>query len=92
MTPHRDRTRFWQRASLRQILIDPAYTPVVSKLATNSPALHAGIQRGDEIHEADGIKLYHLLGLITHINREVMHHGAEICLLRDLHRAGLAMP
>ncbi|TCC50018.1 DinB family protein [Kribbella capetownensis] len=28
-----------------------------------------------------------MLGLITHINREVMHHGAEICLLRDLYRA-----
>ena len=26
--------------------------------------------------------------LIAHINREVMHHGAEICLLRDLYRAG----
>jgi hypothetical protein len=25
--------------------------------------------------------------LIVHINREVMHHGAEICLLRDLYRA-----
>jgi hypothetical protein len=29
-----------------------------------------------------------MLALITHINREVMHHGAEICLLRDLYRAG----
>jgi hypothetical protein len=26
--------------------------------------------------------------LIVHINREVMHHGGEICLLRDLYRAG----
>ncbi|WP_020497449.1 DinB family protein [Sciscionella marina] len=25
--------------------------------------------------------------LILHLNREVMHHGAEICLLRDLYRA-----
>jgi hypothetical protein len=25
--------------------------------------------------------------LIAHINREVMHHGGEIGLLRDLHRA-----
>jgi hypothetical protein len=25
--------------------------------------------------------------LIAHINREVMHHGAELCLLRDLYRA-----
>ena len=70
VTPHRDKTRFWQRASLRQVLIDPAYTPVVNKLATNSPALHAGLQRGDEIHEADGVRLYHLLGLITHIQEK----------------------
>jgi hypothetical protein len=26
--------------------------------------------------------------LIVHVNREVMHHGGEICLLRDLYRAG----
>jgi len=25
--------------------------------------------------------------LVLHINREVMHHGAEIALLRDLYRA-----
>ena len=24
--------------------------------------------------------------LILHINREVMHHGAEVALLRDLYR------
>lgn len=31
-----------------------------------------------------------MAGLIVHINREVMHHGGEICLLRDLYRAGLS--
>ena len=25
-----------------------------------------------------------LAALVLHINREVLHHGAEICLLRDL--------
>jgi hypothetical protein len=25
--------------------------------------------------------------LILHISREVMHHGAEVALLRDLYRA-----
>jgi hypothetical protein len=29
-------------------------------------------------------------GLVLHINREVIHHGAEIALLRDLYRAGFA--
>jgi DinB family protein len=27
-----------------------------------------------------------MAALIMHINREAMHHGAEICLLRDLYR------
>lgn len=30
---------------------------------------------------------YPLAALVLHINREVVHHGAEICLLRDLYRA-----
>lgn len=32
-----------------------------------------------------------MAALIVHINREVMHHGGEICLLRDLYRASGAM-
>ncbi len=31
-----------------------------------------------------------MITLILHINREVMHHGAEIALLRDLYRAKFA--
>ena len=27
-----------------------------------------------------------MASLITHINREALHHGAEIALLRDLYR------
>jgi len=30
--------------------------------------------------------------LVLHINRELIHHGAEICLLRDLYRATLLQP
>jgi hypothetical protein len=28
-----------------------------------------------------------MAALIVHLNRETMHHGAEMCLLRDLYRA-----
>jgi hypothetical protein len=28
-----------------------------------------------------------MAALISHLNREIMHHGGEICLLRDLYRA-----
>jgi hypothetical protein len=30
---------------------------------------------------------YPMASLVLHINREVIHHGAEVALLRDLHRA-----
>ncbi len=33
-----------------------------------------------------------MAALVLHISREVMHHGAEICLLRDLYRATRAAP
>ncbi len=29
-----------------------------------------------------------MLALVLHLNREAIHHGAEIALLRDLYRAG----
>ncbi len=33
-----------------------------------------------------------LADLVLHLNRELIHHGAEICLLRDLYRAGVTRP
>jgi hypothetical protein len=33
---------------------------------------------------------YPMAALVLHINREVIHHGAEVALLRDLHRARTA--
>jgi hypothetical protein len=36
--------------------------------------------------EAEGpFAAYPLAALVLHINRELIHHGAEVCLLRDLH-------
>lgn len=32
-------------------------------------------------------KEHSMLELVLHINREAIHHGAEMCLLRDLYRA-----
>lgn len=33
-----------------------------------------------------------MAGLVLHISREVIHHGAELCLLRDLYRARTGEP
>ena len=36
--------------------------------------------------EAEGpFAAYPLAALVLHLNRELIHHGAEICLLRDLY-------
>src|SRR5207249_7279922 len=35
--PVKQKTKAWQRASLRQLLIDPAHTPIINLVATNSP-------------------------------------------------------
>ena len=32
-----------------------------------------------------------MAALILHINREAIHHGAEVSLLRDLYRASFAV-
>ena len=37
-----------------------------------------------------GFETDSMAALILHIHREVIHHGAEIALLRDLYRTGLA--
>lgn len=40
------------------------------------------------VGEAEGPWAEHpMLELVLHINREAIHHGAEMCLLRDLYRA-----
>jgi hypothetical protein len=53
-----------------------------------------GLERlGDPIGPAEGIwaeRTY--LTLVLHINREVIHHGAEIALLRDLYTATQGRP
>ena len=57
--PRREPTKMWQRKSLRQILIEPAQTPIVGAVVTNSPAAKVGLQRGDEITSVNGQKLFH---------------------------------
>ena len=68
-TPRREPTKFWQRKSLRQLLIDPAQTPIVGTVFSNSPAARVGLKRGDEIHTVNGQKLYHFLGFADYTEK-----------------------
>jgi len=58
-TPVKQETKAWQRASLRQVPISGAHTAIINQVVTNGPAHRAGLQRGDEILEANGRKLIH---------------------------------
>src|SRR5207237_1423827 len=49
VTPIKEKTRAWERKSLRQIMISPAYTPIVGEVISNSPANRAGLRVNDEI-------------------------------------------
>ena len=56
-------------------------------LAAGEDALWAPI--GDREWDIPSMRLGRAdpaIGLVLHVHREVMHHGAEVCLLRDLYR------
>ena len=61
-------THWYERKSLRQILIRPAHPSIVYEIATNSPAARAGLRRGDEIIAVNAEKI---------LNPEAVMHSAE---------------
>jgi regulator of sigma E protease len=55
--PYKRPTKWYERKALRQILIASAHDAIVYDVITNSPAAHAGLQRGDEIVAVNGGKI-----------------------------------
>lgn len=51
-------TKWYERKSLRKILVLPAFPASVADVITNGPAQRAGMQPGDEILSVDGEKIY----------------------------------
>ena len=48
----------WQRKSLRQVFIQPAYTAIVAKVNPGSPAEQAGLRVNDVVTAVNGQKLF----------------------------------
>ncbi len=67
----------WQRKSLRQVSIDPAYTAIVAKVEPGSPAEKAGLQEKDVVTAVNGQKIYNPLGVSDF---EQNHYGQPIAL------------
>jgi hypothetical protein len=75
-----------------------AYAGTAAEALAQLDAAYAGWTAG--VHGLDAAALarpcgpaegpfaaYPMAALVLHINREVIHHGAEVALLRDLYRA-----
>ncbi len=51
---HAESRGWWTRQTLRQVMIEPASTPMVAKVADGSPAARAGLKTNDLIEAVDG--------------------------------------
>ena len=75
--PIKEKTKILERKSLRQILVDPAQTPIINRIVPDSPAARAGLKRFDQILAVNGQKLYHFLNLVDYIEK---HPGEKLSL------------
>ncbi|MDB6054530.1 MAG: regulator of sigma protease [Verrucomicrobiales bacterium] len=57
-SPTHEKTKAWQRASLRKIQIAPQQDVEVEDVLTNSPAATAGLRKGDKVDKLNGEKIY----------------------------------
>jgi regulator of sigma E protease len=68
-TPEKLTTQWYERKSLRKIMIGPAQKAVIYEVAPNSPAA-AGLRQGDEVVAVNGEKVYSFMPVI-HIEEEM---------------------
>src|ERR1043165_1033395 len=61
------KTNWWMRKGFREIGIVPAETPVVAKIADDSPAAKAGLRPGDRIVAINRHVLYELIGISDYL-------------------------
>jgi len=79
-------TSGWRRKSTRQVMIQPAVTPLVEGVDKDTPAAKAGVQPNDIITAVNGKRIYNALSLVDEIDR---HPTDELVL--DVIRGGKQM-
>jgi regulator of sigma E protease len=60
-------TSGWRRKSTRQVLIQPAVTPLVDGVEKDTPAEKAGVNPGDIVTAVNGKRIYNALSLVDEI-------------------------
>ena len=68
VTPYHRPTHWYERRSLRQVLIAPAAPFILEDLASNSPAALAGLTNGDEITAMNGEKIFSPLAVMSAVD------------------------
>ena len=63
VAPYRRPTKWYERKSLRQVLIAPVQDAAIFDVITNSPAALAGLRRGDRVVTLNGEKIYSWLAV-----------------------------
>jgi regulator of sigma E protease len=74
-------TSGWRRKSTRQVMIQPAVTPLVEEVDKNTPAEKAGVKAGDILTAANGQRIFNVQTLVDEIEK---HPTDELTL--DLRR------
>ncbi|HVR36525.1 MAG TPA: RIP metalloprotease RseP [Methylomirabilota bacterium] len=57
--PEKPKTAVYQRKGLRYIGVEPAFTPMIARVAPDSPAEEAGLKANDFIVAVNGKKVFH---------------------------------
>ena len=58
VTPTNLPTKWYERKSLRKVLISPAFPAIIGDIASNSPAANAGLRTNDEVIALNGEKVF----------------------------------
>lgn len=83
VVPHIAETSGWRRKSTRQVMIQPAVTPLVAAVEKDSPAEKAGLKPGDVLVGVNGQRIFNTSALVDEIEK---NPNAELTL--DVRRGG----